>query len=258
MIVALTSHIPIHAQPEKARPKNFVNSSGMKFVWIPPGTFMMGSPKEEEGRVPYETRHKVKLTKGFFMAVHLVTQEQWKEIMGTNPSSFKGEKNLPVEMVSWEDCQNFIEKLRGKDKKPYRLPTEAEWEYSCRAGTTTPFYFGGTISTEQANYSGTLAYGNGKKGIDREKTTPVGRFPPNPWGLYDMCGNLHQWCQDWLGEYPENEVVDPQGPKKGRERVCHGGGWYSGPNDCRSAYRGRAEPSDRGSGIGFRLCFSVE
>src|SRR5471030_1788704 len=139
---------------EKDPPKNFTNSLGMKFVWIPPGTFLMGSPKEEKGREAIETQHKVTLTKGFYMTVYLVTQEQWKEVMGNNPSHFKGEKNLPVEQVSWEDCQAFIKKLREKDKRAYRLPTEAEWEFCCRAGTKTPFHFGETISTAQANYSG--------------------------------------------------------------------------------------------------------
>ena len=116
----------------------------------------MGSPKEEIGRGENETQHKVTLTKGFYMGVYTVTQEQWQEVMGNNPSHFKGEKNLPVETVSWDDCQEFIKKLREKDKKPYRLPTEAEWEYACRAGTTTPFHFGETISTDQANYNGKL------------------------------------------------------------------------------------------------------
>src|SRR3984957_2530594 len=127
VVVALASTVPIHAQP-KGPPKNFTNSIGMKFVWIPPGTFMMGSPKEEKERQDDETQHKVTLTKGFYMGVHLVTQEQWQAVVGNNPSDFRGEKNLPVENVSWDDCQEFIAKLRDKDKKLYRLPTEAEWE----------------------------------------------------------------------------------------------------------------------------------
>jgi formylglycine-generating enzyme required for sulfatase activity len=160
----------------------------------------MGSPTKEIGRDATETQHKVTLTKGFYMGVYTVTQEEWQEVMGKNPSSFKGEKNLPVEMVSWNDCQDFIKKLREKDKKAYRLPTEAEWEYACRAGTTTPFFFGKTISTDQANYNGSQIYGDGKKGINRDKTTPVGSFPANAWGLHDMSGNVFQWCQDWHGE----------------------------------------------------------
>ena len=136
---------PVHAQPKKEPPKNFTNSLGMKFVWIKPGSFVMGSPKEELLRGANEIQHKVTLTKGFYMGVHLVTQEQWQVVMGNNPSGFKGEKNLPVENVSWDDCQAFIKKLQEKDKKAYRLPSEAEWEYCCRANTTTPFHFGETI-----------------------------------------------------------------------------------------------------------------
>ena len=187
---------PVAIDPTKPA---FTNSIGMKFAWIPPGTFMMGSPKEEKERKDDETQHKVTLTKGFYMGVYTVTQEQWQEIMGNNPSHFKGEKNLPVETVSWDECQEFAKKLWEKDKKLYRLPTEAEWEYSCRASTTTPFFFGETISTDQANYNGNFTYGNGKKGVYRKKTTPVGSFPANAWGLHDMHGNPWQWCQDRYG-----------------------------------------------------------
>src|SRR5271166_1759134 len=188
LVVALASHLPIQAQEKKDPPKDFTNSIGMKFVWIPPGNFMMGSPKEEKERRYDETQHKVTLTKGFYMGVYTVTQEEWQAVMGNNPSKFKGEKKLPVENVSWEDCQEFIKKLRARDKKPYRLPTEAEWEYACRAGTTTPFHFGETISTDQANHNGNFTYGDGKKGVYREKTTPVDNFPANAFGLYDMHG----------------------------------------------------------------------
>ena len=255
LVVAMASHVPIHAQPKKDPPKNFTNSIGMKFVWIPAGTFMMGSPKEEIDRHKNEIPHKVTLTKGFYMGVYSVTQEQWKQIMGNNPSGFKGEKNLPVETASWEDCQEFIKKLRGKDKKPYRLPTEAEWEYSCRAGTKTPFSFGETISTDQANYNGNFTYGDGKKGVDRKKTTPVGSFPANAWGLHDMHGNLWQWCQDWYGEYPQKDVVDPQGPEKGEGRVLRGNSWLFSPQFCRSAYRSWDVPGRRCDLCGLRVCF---
>jgi RNA polymerase sigma factor (sigma-70 family) len=262
--------------PQKDPPKDFTNDLGMRFVWIRPGNFTMGSPDGpdgEEGKRDDETQHKVTLTKGFYMGVHLVTQEQWHEVMGKNPSIFKGEKNLPVENVSWEQCQSFVKKLREKDKKPYRLPTEAEWEYSCRAGTTTPFHFGATISTDQANYDGTFAYGNGKKGEYREKTTPVDAFPANAWGLHDMHGNLWQWCQDWYDAYPKKDVVDPQGPEKKDAvdpwtpsrpmHVGRGGCWQSHPVDCRSARRGWIEPTGYvGSGCsrywGLRVCFSPD
>ena len=256
---------PAKAQP-KDQPKEFTNSIGMKFVWIPPGSFMMGSPKEEKGRSDGEIQHKVTLTRGFYMGIHLVTQEQWKEVMGNNPSRFKGEKNLPVETVSWDDCQEFIKKLREKDKKPYRLPSEAEWEYACRAGTTTPFHFGETISTDQANYLGEAVHGNGKKDVYRGKTTPVGSFPANAWGLFDMHGNIYEWCQDWFRDYYSNtEVVDPQGPVNGEGHVVRGGSWISSLLQCRSAHRSfrnvirpPKEPPGLGSTDGLRVCFSLE
>ena len=260
LVVGLASHLPRQAQEKKDSPKNFTNSLGMKFVWIPPGKFVMGSPKEEEGRQKDETHHKVTLTKGFYMGVYTVTQEQWQEVMGNNPGHFKGEKNLPVERVSWDNCQQFIKKLREKDKdnKAYRLPTEAEWEYACRARTTTPFHFGETISTDQANYNGNFVYGNGKKGVFREKkTTPVGTFPANPWGLHDMHGNVMQWCQDCYGDYPQNDVTDPQGPESGEHRVLRGGPWHAGPDDCRSARRTREVPRNGYYNYGLRVCFSA-
>jgi formylglycine-generating enzyme required for sulfatase activity/serine/threonine protein kinase len=247
--------IASHAVPP---PATFTNSLGMKFVWIPPGDFMMGSPKEEIGRDAHETHHKVTLTKGFYMGVYTVTQEEWQAVKGNNPSHFKGEKNLPVEWVSWDDCQEFTKKLRDKDKKPYRLPTEAEWEYGCRAGTTTPFHFGETISTDQANYNGNFTYGNGKKGVIREKTTPVGSFPANAFGLHDMHGNVWQWCQDWYEGYLQKDVIDPQGPENGGGRVLRGGSWLYGPVRCRSASRGTSDPGGLYNDCGLRVCFSVE
>lgn len=261
LVATLGSWFPLHAHDKKDPPKHFTNSIGMKFVWIPPGSFVMGSPKEEKERRDDETQHKVTLTKGFYMGVYTVTQEQWKEVMGNNPSFFKGEKNLPVDSVTWEDCQEFIRKLRvnDKEKKAYRLPTEAEWEYACRAGTTTPFHTGETISTDQANYNGNLVYGSGKKGVYKQKTTPVGSFPANAWGLHDMHGNVPQWCQDWYGEYPKDDAVDPQGPEKGFHRVLRGGLWGGNPGASRSTHRVGFVPGLRGNFyFGFRLSFSVD
>jgi len=252
-----------HPPKTERKPGEIItNSLGMKFAWIPPGTFMMGSPKGEEGREFYEgadeTQHKVTLTKGFFMGVHPVTQEQWQAVIGNNPSRFKGEKNLPVETVSWDECQEFICKLRETDRNPYRLPTESEWEYACRGGTITPFHFGTAITTDQANCNGNFTYGNGKKGKYREKTTPVGSFPGNAFGLSDMHGNVLEWCQDWFGKYPRNDVVDPQGPDAGQYRAIRGGSWFVGPPHCRSACRHVFEAGGRDDRGGFRLCFFMD
>jgi formylglycine-generating enzyme required for sulfatase activity len=247
-----------HGQDKKDPPKEFNNAIGMKFVWIPPGTFLMGSPKDEAKRDGGEVQHKVTLTKGFYMGVYTVTQEQWQADMGKNPSRCQGEKNLPVDNVSWEDCQQFCKKLRDKDMKKNRLPTEAEWEYACRAGTTTPIHFGPVISTEQVNYNGNFPYENGKKGVFRGKSTPVGSFPPNAWGLYDMHGNVSQWCQDWYGDYPQNDVTDPKGPEKevglAAGHVRRGGTWNHPPHFCRSACRGTLMGSLPNFNCAVRLC----
>ncbi|MEI7683636.1 MAG: formylglycine-generating enzyme family protein [Planctomycetota bacterium] len=277
LAATLASSFPIVAQDTKTPPKEFTNSIGMKFAWIPPGNFVMGSPKEEEYRLNNETQHKVALTKGFYMGVYTVTQEQWETIMGDNPSVYRGEKgfnpagdpfparskkdkdkdkkNLPVENVSWADCQEFNKKLKEKDKKPYRLPTEAEWEYACRAGTTTPYHFGETITTEQANFNGKPKNFTGRS---PGKSTPVGSFPANAFGLYDMHGNVWQWCQDWYGPYPRNDAIDPQGPESGKQRVLRGCHWFFGPGNCRSAYRHMYDPDRRNAHCSFRVCFFLD
>ncbi len=235
----------------------FVNSINMKFVYIQPGTFMMGSPEDEPGRYDNEILHKVTLTKGFYMQTTQVTQKQWQAVMGNNPSHFKHDENCPVECVSWDDTQDFIRKLNEKEgADKYRLPTEAEWEYTCRAGTTAPFYFGKCLSTDQANYDGNYPLEGCPKGQYREKTVPVGSFAPNAWGLYDMHGNVWEWCQDWYGDYPTGAVTDPIGAGDGSCRVLRGGGWFSSARLCRTAYRRSNSPGDRGNNGGFRLVFS--
>jgi formylglycine-generating enzyme required for sulfatase activity len=241
---------------ENAPAPTITNSLEMKFVWIAPGSFKMGSPKDEKSRKDDENQHNVTLTRGFYMAVYTVTQEQWLAVMGKNPSKFTDGKNLPVEQVSWNDCQEFIKKLQEKDKKPYRLPTEAEWEYACRAGTTTPFYFGETISVDQANFNGNYTYSESKTGTYREKTVPVGSFPPNAWGLFDMHGNVWQWCQDCYEEkFTKTDATDPV-CNTGESRVIRGGSWIDNPLECRSAYRGGSRPALKHSLVGLRLCFN--
>ncbi|MDI6687990.1 MAG: formylglycine-generating enzyme family protein [Desulfobacterales bacterium] len=230
-----------------------VPSINYKMVYILPGTFMMVSPSNEPERDSDERQHEVTLTKGFYMGVTEVTQGQWKAIMGNNPSRFKGD-NLPVEQVSWNDCQEFIRNLNrqeGGDK--YRLPTEAEWEYACRAGTTTPFYTGNCISTDQANYNGNFPMPGCSKGRYREKTIDVASFSPNAWGLYDMHGNVWEWCQNWYGDYPSGNVTDPEGPSNGSYRVDRGGSWLNDAGDCRSADRGSSTPGFGYGSLGYRL-----
>ena len=172
------------------------NGVKLELMPIPAGTFMMGSPETEANRESHEVRHQVAISKPFYLGVYAVTQAQYRMVMGVNLSKFKGD-NLPVESVSWNEAVEFCQKLSANTDRKVRLPTEAEWEYACRAGTTTPFNTGDTISTDQANYDGNHTYGNGSKGVFREKTTPVGSFPPNAWGLYDMHGNVWEWCSDW-------------------------------------------------------------
>jgi formylglycine-generating enzyme len=245
-------------------PKYFTNSLGMKFAWIPPGTFMMGSPISEAERSANETQHKVTLTKGFYMGVYTLTRAQWKEFMGQDHSNVEGDNNSPVDNEGWDDCQEFIKKLQEKDGKPYRLPTEAEWEYACRAGTTTPFHFGETISTDQVNFDGQFAYRNGAKGVSRGKPTPGGTFPANAWGLHDMHGNVWQWCQDCYREYSPTDITDPQGPDKRGLRVLRGGYFNTSAGICRSAFRFWVGDGRRGNNFlrrnsgGFRVCFSLE
>jgi len=228
------------------------NSIGMKFALIQPGEFLMGSPANEADRDTDETQHRVRLTKPFFMGTTEVTQGQWRAVMGNAPSHFKGD-DLPVENVSWDEAVEFCRKLSAKEGKRYRLPTEAEWEYACRAGTTTPFHTGDTISTDQANYNGNYTYGSGRKGAYRETTTRVGSFAANAWGLYDMHGNVWEWCADWKGDYPAGESIDPKGPNEATGRVLRGGSWYNRPQGCRSAYRYFFAPGYRYYGIGFRV-----
>ena len=249
---------PAPAKPQRKAGDVYTNSLGMKFAWIPPGTFLMGSPANEPERSDDETQHGVTLTKGFHLGVHQVTQAQWQAVMGANPSNFKGENNLPVEQVSWDDCVAFCEALGKKDGRTYRLPTEAEWEYACRAGTTTPFHFGDTISVNQSNYDGNYTYSNGKKGVYRQKMTPVGSFPANAWGLFDMHGNVWEWCADWFGPYPEGELKDPQGFIGGEARVLRGGSWSFNPRFCRSACRYWRAPGSRDYDLGCRVALCLD
>jgi formylglycine-generating enzyme required for sulfatase activity len=249
----------------------------VNFVRIEGGTFTMGSPSNEPQRFSDEVQHRVTVS-AFYMGKYEVTQAEYEAVMGTNPSNFKG-SNLPVECVSWYDVIEYCNRLsqnegltpaytidknrsdpnnKGEDDtirwmvmwnqnaNGYRLPTEAEWEYACRAGTTTPFSTGNNITTSNANYDGNYPYNNNYKGTFREKTTPVGSFAPNPWGVYDMHGNVWEWCWDWSGSYFSGAV-------SGANRVIRGGSWYDSGWYLRSAYRGDYTPSYWFNRVGFRL-----
>jgi len=221
--------------------------------WILPGEFLMGSPITEAERSDDEKQHQVIITKGFWLADTTVTQELWQAVMGKNPSRFKG-KGRPVEQVSWEDCQAFINKLNQLvPRLDIRLPSEAEWEYACRAGTQTPFSFGENITPEQVNYNGNYPYKDGQKGIYREETVPVKDLPANPWGLHQMHGNVWECCQDFYWEYPKGSVIDPTGSDEVARRVIRGGSWGFNGRFCRSAYRSLRPPDVRYRILGLRL-----
>lgn len=232
------------------------SSTTLEMVLIPGGTFPMGSPTRELERDDDEgPQHQVTVT-AFYLGKYPVTQAQWAAMMGTNPANFKG-MNRPVETISWNEAVEFCRKLSEKSGKEYRLPSEAEWEYACRAGTTTPFYFGKTITPKLANYRGTLTYGSASKGEYREQTTEVGSFPPNAFGLYDMHGNVWEWCQDsWHDNYkgaPTDGSAWINESGNNSRRVLRGGSWRSAPWPCRSADRNREDPGDRSSILGFRV-----
>ena len=212
----------------------------MEFVWIPAGEFRMGSTSSD-ARDWEQPVTQVRISRGFWLGKYEVTQSEWQGVMGTNPSKFSGCGQCPVERVSWEDVQEFIRRLNAVDGAgTYRLPTEAEWEYAARAGTTGDRY--GNVDA--------IAWYYGNNG---ERTHPVGQKAANAWGLHDMLGNVWEWVGDWRGGYPGGSVTDPRGPVSGSDRVLRGGGWGYGAWFCRSSWRGGSTPGHRSSRRGFRL-----
>ncbi len=226
----------------------------MAFSFVPPGTFLMGGTVNDWEKPV----HKVTLTKGFFLGVHPVTQAQWQAVMGSRPSHFKKAKR-PVEQVSWEDSQEFCKKVMAELKGGrVELPTEAEWEWACRAGTTSEYHFGDVLNTDLANYNGQSSWNGSPMGKNRKATKNVGLYPSNPWGLYDMHGNVWEWCSDWYGEYSAGDQTDPQGRSNGQYRVLRGGSWNDFPEYCRAAVRYWSEPAGRFINFGFRVCFRLD
>ena len=227
-------------EPGSALTKN-INGVEFTFRWCPPGSFIMGSPTSEEERNDDEKQHKVIFTKGFWIMEAEVTQKQWKTIMGYNTSYEKNEAN-PVENISWFDCDDFIKKCSEYGVN-LKLPTEAQWEYACRAGTDTPYSWGSSLNGDKANCNGELPYGTSIHGKARG-VIPVKSYEPNAWGLYDMHGNVDEWCSDWGNSYPSGCMSDPLGPSYGSYRVVRGGNWGEGAKYLRAAIRNHSVQSN--------------
>ncbi|WP_071188929.1 bifunctional serine/threonine-protein kinase/formylglycine-generating enzyme family protein [Trichormus sp. NMC-1] len=256
-------------QPSNSH-KSFTEDLGngvlLEMIAIPGGTFLMGSSKNEPKRYDSESpQHRITI-QPFYMGKFTVTQAQWERVakspqvkdkLQPNPSSFSG-KNRPVECVSWLDAQEFCARISKSTGKKYRLPSEAEWEYACRAGTTTPFYFGDNITTDLVNYDGNYPYNSGAKGKYRQQTTDVGIFPPNAFGLYDMHGNVWEWCED---DWQENYINAPTEAsasinRSGSGNILRGGSWNNGARHCRSASRDSYARVNRSNYVGFRVVVS--
>ena len=238
----------------------------MKLMLIPPGMFLMGSPEGEEHRyAPYEgPQHEVIITRPFYLGIYPVTQREFEAVMGYNPSCFKDSPDHPADQVSWKKAVEFCQRLSAlpaeeKAGRVYRLPTEAEWEYACRAGTTTPFHFGLTASSTQANFDGARPYGDVPVGPSLQQTSKVGSYPANAWGLYDMHGNLWEWCADWFDKdyFKKSPKKDPQGPPSGTARVIRGGAWKNEGTWLRAAYREGYGPGGHVNRQRFRVACSV-
>jgi uncharacterized protein (TIGR02996 family) len=255
------------------------NSIGMELVLVRPGSFWMGSPPEETARYPDEgPRHRVSISQPFYLGRYPVTQEQFERVLGHNPAHFQPEgrgaalvegldtSRFPVEQVSWQDATAFCAALSAlpqerAELRSYRLPTEAEWEYACRGGaaSSAAFHFGDSLSSRQANFDGERPYGKARRGPNLRRTTAVGSYPPNAWGLFDMHGNVWEWCNDWFSEdyYGFSLEIDPRGPQTGESRVLRGGSFYYIGSSCRAAIRFGRRPGSRSNLDGFRVAMTV-
>ena len=251
-------------------PEDLGKDVSLDMILVPGGTFQMGSPPEEPERSDDEGPQHSVTVPDMFVGKYPVTQVQWRTVadypqvnieLKPNPSNFDGD-SLPVEQVSWDEAVEFCDRLTAKTGRTYRLPSEAQWEYACRGGKTTPFAFGKTLTTDLANYNGDYTYDEGPKGEYRETTTPVGTFPANPYGLYDMHGNVFEWCKDhWHDDYegaPEDGIAWLEnGLNPDAARVLRGGSWFFFPWWCRSAYRFNDAAGSRYNLIGFRVVSCV-
>jgi formylglycine-generating enzyme required for sulfatase activity len=267
------------ASPRSALAQSFTNSIGMRLNLIPAGTFLMGSPADEPKRENVEgPQHEVRIIKPFYLGVYEVTQADYRRVMGNNPSFYSrtgggatwvrelDTDQLPVDSVAWQDAADFCRKLSAlppeqRAKRRYRLPTEAEWEYACRANTMTPFHFGSSLSSMQANFKGTIPYGGAPKGPFAGHPVPVGSYKPYLFGLYDIHGDVWEWCQDWYGPnyFAESPADDPRGPRSGSRHVMRGGGWGVSAMNCRSAHRNeKVPPIDYLYSSGFRAAAEID
>jgi formylglycine-generating enzyme len=246
---------PVPAVPPVVELPRITNTIGMTFREIPAGNFLMGSPGNEVGRQDGEHQHKVTISKAFYMQTTEVTQGQWKALMATEPwkgkSFVKEGPSYAASYVNWDDATAYCKKLSEKEGKTYRLPTEAEWEYACRAGTETRWSFGDD-EKELGDYAW---YRDNAYDIDEKYAHQVGLKKPNAFGLHDMHGNVFEWCYDYHGKdyYKESSEKDPTGPTSGSKRVMRGGSWRYGSRYTRSAYRDRLVADYRGANVGFRL-----
>ena len=247
----------VHIAEKRWMKKLLLDNGGVtqRFRLIQSGTFWMGSPETETERwAGGETRHQVTISKAFWLADTVCTQALWEIVIGSNPAHFKDNPNNPVEIVSWKNVQDFLQKLNSlQTGLSVQLPTEAQWEFACRAETETPFSFGKNITPEQVNYNGNQPYTGGAKGLYREKTIPVKSLAANAWGLYEMHGNVWEWCQDaFKADLGSEASTDPLS-KLGDFRVLRGGSWFDGGRLCRSAYLIDRDPSLANRSVGFRL-----
>ena len=247
-----------------AQEKKMVNSVGMEFVLIPAGMFIMGSPIEEAYRDASELQHPVAITRPFYMQTTEVTVDQWRAVMGRRLfAKKKGSGDMPVVKVSWYDCKKFIRKLNRKTGDLYSLPTEAQWEYAARAGSTMTYFWGNQIDCTQAMFANNpMKYDacvstNRTAGLTTGCPAPVKRYPPNAWGLYDMHGNIWEWCEDRFDRYDSVSVVDPCETESGKDRVRRGGSWFGPGYSCRSANRAYGHPMSRLQNTGFRLVMAL-
>jgi formylglycine-generating enzyme required for sulfatase activity len=252
---AIAPAMLIACWPAERAPETWVEPvTGMEFVLLSAGRFEMGSPVDEPGHEAQELRHRVELSRPFWLGRHEVTQRQWRTVMGTEPSRFEGDDRLPVEQVNAIEVDEFLRRLgTGAPGESFRLPSEAEWEYACRAGTTTAYSTGPTLSTDQANYDGRYPARGQDVGRYRAGTTPVGSFPANRWGLFDLHGNVWEWTADKQCPYPAGPAVDPVVRCESALRVIRGGSWTFNADSSRCAVRYTHRPVDRGPSLGFRV-----